>query len=135
MKGVRALAFFAMTSCGGAPPAPPSPAVDPALHKKFFALMENTEKQFDAILEDLQQNRGEPSVKKRLSMIRQNSEAARGISYFKDEEENRELREHFENFLITLAELEVSPWDRETGQNLWKRLQFRCSVCHARFRE
>ncbi len=140
-----AIFFLTLAACGAqsSEPAPPAAGGGPpagpgrmASLKKFMALMDDNDKQVEGIHEDLKASRGDAAVKKRLAALRSNMEAASKLRPRKAEEENDELaQEWFPLFLTALDSLEKEPWTPETGPQLWKTLQFRCSICHARYRD
>lgn len=97
--------------------------------------MDETEKQANAVLEDLKRGADSGAVPERLARIRRSLETAHGLRYRKTEAENLEMDGYFETFFFKLDQLGAAEWTAEDGVRLWDKLQFNCNVCHGRFRD
>jgi hypothetical protein len=123
-------------SCGADRDIPKPPAAAPPLSpkKKLLALMEDNQEETKSILQDLKAADPDPAVKKRLAKLEQNLDGVRRLQVFAEASENDELATQAETFLSLLKGLQESEWTAESGPKLHKSLQYRCKVCHERFK-
>lgn len=116
----------------GTPPAASPPPADKPV-KLFNSLMEENQRELDALKDAVQKHPGDAAVKPRLGRIRAQAEAARKIRPLPLAAENDELDEYFASFLSHLGNLEQASWDAPTAPKLLRQLQFRCKTCHERW--
>ena len=109
----------------------------PELSKKFTDLMKENGKAFKAIKEDIEKEKPEADIKKKLADIRATMVKAKALQYRKDEEEEEKLQGLFDVFDIKIKQdFEGVPWDtREKRDFLLERLQAKCDVCHEIYRD
>lgn len=123
--------LLALGACSSPEAAPPPDRKA----KPFNDHMEQNQKQFDAILEDVKQGRSDETIKTRLQAIRKNTESSQKFRTRPTPEETEEMDEFYFTFLLWIATNEQAEWKGAAGENLWKRLKFACNNCHARFRD
>jgi len=109
----------------------------PELTKKFTGLMQINGKEFKGIKEDIEKEKPEAEIKKRLATIRENMVKAKGLTYRKDEEEEEKLQGLFDVFDLKIKQdFEGVPWEgKEQRLFLLERLQAKCDVCHEIYRD
>jgi hypothetical protein len=109
----------------------------PELTKKYTDLMKANSKELKGILEDIEKNKPEADIKKRLAAIREQATKARELKYRKDEEEQEKLDAQFEIFLLKIRnDFEGVEWgDKEKRLYLAERVQAKCDVCHELHRD
>lgn len=109
----------------------------PELTKKFVEHMEACSRELKALKADIDADKPEADLKKRLQTIREAQAKARAVKYRKDEEEAELLDNHFEIFELKITKDFVgATWDtKETKLALYDRLKAKCSVCHEECRK
>lgn len=124
-----AAGFATLISCGS------TPTRYDTLRTRYLDCMDETEKQANAILDDLKKGPDRTAIQGRLTAIRRSLEAARQVRYRRTEAENLEMDGYFDTFLLKLDQLAGAEWTAEDGLRLWDKLQFNCNVCHGQFRD
>jgi len=109
----------------------------PELTKKFTDLMKENGKAFKAIKEDVEKDKPEADIKKKLAAIRETMVKAKALQYRRDEEEEEKLQGLFDVFdLKVKQDFEGVPWEsKEKREFLLERLQAKCDVCHEIYRD
>jgi len=109
----------------------------PELTKKFTDLMKENGKAFKGIKEDIEKEKPEADIKKKLAAIRETMVKAKALQYRKDEEEEEKLQGLFDVFDIKIKQdFEGVPWEaKEKREFLLERLQAKCDVCHEIYRD
>ncbi len=107
------------------------------VQKKYASLMEEVGKENKAIKKDMEEKKGEASIKARLAKIQKNVQEASKLDYLKGSEEDVEhFKSAFEIFLdIRIKTFLEATWDAETSEGLYERLQSACRTCHEGFRD
>ena len=70
----------------------------PELTKKFTDLMKSNAKDFKGIKDDVENDKPEADIKKKLASIRETMVKAKALQYRKDEDEEEKLEGHFDIF-------------------------------------
>jgi len=109
----------------------------PELTKKFTDLMKENGKAFKGIKEDIDKEKPEAEIKKKLAAIRESMIKAKALQYRRDEEEEEKLQGLFDVFdLKVKQDFEGVPWEgKEKRGFLLERLQAKCDVCHEIYRD
>ncbi len=109
----------------------------PELSKKFTDLMKSNGKDFKGIKDDVEKDKPEADIKKKLAAIRETMVKAKALQYRKDEEEEEKLQGLFDVFDLKIkGDFEGVPWDTKEKRNyLVERLQAKCDVCHEIYRD
>ena len=109
----------------------------PELTKKFTDLMKSNGKDFKGIKDDIDKDKPEADIKKKLASIRETMVKAKALQYRKDEEEEEKLQGLFDVFDIKIkGDFEGVPWEnKEKRLYLLERLQAKCDVCHEIYRD
>lgn len=109
----------------------------PELTKKYAAIMKLNGAEMKGILEDIEKNKPESDIKKRLTRIKENMTKARELKYRKDEDEQEKLDGLFDVFELKIKQdFEGVEWgDKEKRTYLHERLQAKCDVCHELLRD
>ena len=109
----------------------------PELTKKYAAFMKSNGAEMKGILEDIEKDKPESDIKKRLARIKENIAKARELKYRKDEEEQEKLDGLFDVFEFKLKQdFDGVEWgDKEKRKFLHERLQAKCDVCHELLRD
>jgi hypothetical protein len=109
----------------------------PELSKKFTDLMKANGKDFKGIKDDIDKDKPEADIKKKLASIRETMVKAKALQYRKDEEEEEKLQGLFDVFDIKIkGDFEGVPWEnKEKRLYLLERLQAKCDVCHEIYRD
>lgn len=117
-------------------PAPPAPAPAKGPREQFRVHMKANDKAFKGVLDDLRQGRPVDSIRERLAAIRANTEAARKLGHLKRAEgDENDPEQLFAVLLDRVAKMENAAWDGETGKKNAESLEFRCTTCHALYRD
>jgi hypothetical protein len=109
----------------------------PELTKKFVAFMQENGKEFKAIKADIEADKPEADIKKRLATIRETAAKAKELKYRKDEDEEEKLQGLFDVFDLKIKQdFEGVAWEgKEKRLYLLERLQAKCDVCHEIYRD
>lgn len=109
----------------------------PELTKKFVELMKENGKEFKGIKDDIDKDKPEADIKKKLASIREIMVKAKALQYRKDEEEEEKLQGLFDVFDVKIKQdFEGIPWEgKEKRGFLLERLQAKCDVCHEIYRD
>jgi hypothetical protein len=109
----------------------------PELSKKFTDLMKLNGKDFKGIKDDIDKEKPEADIKKKLASIRETMVKAKALQYRKDEEEEEKLQGLFDVFDLKIkGDFEGVPWEnKEKRLYLLERLQAKCDVCHEIYRD
>ncbi|HLY75403.1 MAG TPA: hypothetical protein VKU80_14880 [Planctomycetota bacterium] len=109
----------------------------PELTKKFTGLMKENGKTFKGIKEDIEKEKPEADIKKKLAVIRETMVKAKALQYRRDEDEEEKLQGLFDVFdLKVKQDFEGVPWEgKEKREYLLERLQAKCDVCHEIYRD
>ena len=137
MKKSLALALLLAVSLGSAPQDEKKGPKNKEVQKAYAALMKEVGLANKAIQKDLEEKKGDASIKARLAKIKENVEAASKLDYMKGSEEDVfKFKKMFEIFLgIRMKDFLEETWDAETSEKLNERLQFSCRTCHELFRD
>jgi hypothetical protein len=109
----------------------------PELTKKYVECMQSNKAEMKGLHEDIEKDKPEADLKKRLAKIRENVIRARDLKYRREDEEAEKLEGHFEIFLLKLKlDFEDVEWGgREKRLFLHERIQAKCDVCHETLRD
>lgn len=109
----------------------------PELTKKFTDLMKENGRDFKGIKADIEADKPEADIKKKLASIRQTMAKAKELKYRKDEEEEEKLQGLFDVFDVKIKQdFEGVDWEnKERRLFLLERLQAKCDVCHEIYRD
>jgi cytochrome c556 len=109
----------------------------PELTKKFTDLMKSIGKDFKGIKDDVEKDKPEADIKKKLASIRETMVKAKALQYRKDEDEEEKLEGHFDIFDFKIkGDFEGVDWEgKEKRLYLLERLQSKCGVCHEIYRD
>lgn len=109
----------------------------PELTKKFTELMKSNGKDFKGIKDDIDKDKPEADIKKKLASIRETMVKAKALQYRKDEDEEEKLQGLFDVFDLKIkGDFEGVPWEnKEKRLYLLERLQAKCDVCHEIYRD
>jgi len=109
----------------------------PELSKKFTDLMKSNGKDFKGIKDDIDKDKPEADIKKKLASIRETMIKAKALQYRKDEDEEEKLQGLFDVFDLKIkGDFEGVPWEnKEKRLYLLERLQAKCDVCHEIYRD
>lgn len=109
----------------------------PELTKKFTELMKANGKEFKGIKDDIDKDKPEADIKRKLASIRETMSKAKELKYRRDEEEEEKLQGLFDVFEVKIKQdFEGVPWEnREKRAYLLERLQAKCDVCHEIYRD
>ncbi len=137
MNKSLALALLLGVSPGAAPQDSKKGPKNKEVQKAYAALMEEVGKENKAVQKDLEEKKGDASIKARLAKIKKNVEAASKLDYMKGSEEDVEkFKAMFGIFLdIRMKSFLEATWDETTGEKLYERLQSSCRTCHELFRD
>jgi len=105
--------------------------------KKYTAFMKSNGAEMKGLQDDIDKNKPEAELKKRLTKIRENVTKAKELKYRKDEEEQEKLDSMFDIFDLKLKQdFETVEWgDKEKRLFMLERLQAKCDVCHELLRD
>ena len=136
-KILSGIALFSLLAAATAPQDKKDRGKTAELTKKYAEYMKSNGKELKGISEDIEKNRPEADIKKRLASIRETATKARDLKYRKDDEEQEKLDAQFEIFLLKLtSDFEGVEWgDKEKRSYLAERLQAKCDVCHELLRD
>jgi hypothetical protein len=134
LSGILALALF---SAPAASQDKKDRGKTPELTKKFTDLMKSNGKDFKGIKDDIDKDKPEADIKKKLASIRETMVKAKALQYRKDEEEEEKLQGLFDVFDLKIkGDFEGVPWEnKEKRLYLLERLQAKCDVCHEIYRD
>lgn len=109
----------------------------PELTKKYRELMQSNKAEMKGIEEDIEKDKPEADIKKRLEKIKENVGKARALKYRKNDDEADALEGHFDIFELKLKQDFIDvPWgDKEKRIALHERVQAKCDVCHETLRD
>jgi hypothetical protein len=109
----------------------------PELTKKFTDFMKENAKDFKGIKEDIEADKPEADIKKKLAGIRLTMVKAKELKYRKDEDEEEKLQGLFDVFELKIKQdFEGVAWEnKERRLFLLERLQAKCDVCHELYRD
>ena len=109
----------------------------PELSKKFTDLMKSNGRDFKGIKDDIEKDKPEADIKKKLASIRETMVKAKALQYRRDEEEEEKLQGLFDVFDLKIkGDFEGVPWEgKEKRLYLLERLQAKCDVCHEIYRD
>jgi hypothetical protein len=107
------------------------------LTRKFTDFMKENGKEFKGIKDDIEKDKPEADIKKRLAAIRETMAKAKALEYRKNEEEEEKLQGLFDVFEIKIRQdFEGVSWEnKEKRLYLLERLQAKCDVCHEIYRD
>src|SRR5882672_2246336 len=125
------IVFLALISEPATPQDKKDRGRTPELTKKYVAFMEANNKEMKGIQEDIEKEKPEADIKKRLERIRENAAKARELKYRKDEDEAEKLEGQFDVFELKIKlDFEGVAWEnKERRLFLLERLQAKCDVC------
>jgi len=109
----------------------------PELTRKFTAFMQENGKEFKGIKDDIEKDKPEADLKKRLAAIRETMVKAKALQYRKNEEEEEALQGLFDVFDLKIRQdFEGVSWEnKEKRLYLLERLKAKCDVCHEIYRD
>ena len=137
IKFLSGICFLALLCVPAAPQDKKDRGKTPELTKKFTELMKENGKNFKEIKADIEADKPEADIKKKLASIRETMGKAKELKYRKDEEEEEKLQGLFDVFELKIKQdFEGVPWEgKEKRQYLLERLQAKCDVCHEIYRD
>ena len=137
MMRLLALAAACCAGCGDPASAPPpsggpKPAATPVTQKKFTALMEAQDIQFDGLLKDVAKKAGMSAYQARIARFLSLSHDA-SATPFKAGKEQEALEAEFKPYFATLDQLKDDAWTDAAGNV--RKLEAACNRCHLKFKE